>query len=260
MIGWNDFVIFAVAAIFFWVVAAVVSMRGRRSCAALATSLSGSAVLLAFIIGLWLTLERPPLRTQGETRLWYSFFLSLTGAGIYARWKYRWILSFSGMMAIVFMMINIFKPEIHVKTLMPALQSPWFVPHVIVYMFAYAMMGAATLTAIYLWWKSSKTMISDKEIEVCDKLVRIGWAFLSMGMVMGALWAKEAWGDYWTWDPKETWAMATWLSYLLYLHMRPQIKNRNVIFAMLIFSFLLLQMCWYGVNFLPSARGSVHTY
>lgn len=260
MIGWNDFVIFAVAAIFFWVVAAVVSMRGRRSCAALATSLSGSAVLLAFIIGLWLTLERPPLRTQGETRLWYSFFLSLTGAGIYARWKYRWILSFSGMMAIVFMMINIFKPEIHVKTLMPALQSPWFVPHVIVYMFAYAMMGAATLTAIYLWWKSSKTMISDKEIEVCDKLVRIGWAFLSMGMLMGALWAKEAWGDYWTWDPKETWAMATWLSYLLYLHMRPQIKNRNVIFAMLIFSFLLLQMCWYGVNFLPSARGSVHTY
>ena len=143
---------------------------------------------------------------------------------------------------------------------MPALQSPWFVPHVIVYMFAYGMMGAATLTAIYLWWKSSETVIGDKEIEVCDKLVRIGWAFLSMGMVMGALWAKEAWGDYWTWDPKETWAMATWLSYLLYLHMRPQIKNRNLIFAMLIFSFLLLQMCWYGVNFLPSAQGSVHTY
>lgn len=260
MIGWDDFVIYAVAAILLWVVSAVVSLRGRRPGAALVASLSGSALLLAFIIGLWLTLERPPLRTQGETRLWYSFFLSLTGAGIYARWKYRWILSFSGMMAIVFMMINIFKPEIHVKTLMPALQSPWFVPHVIVYMFAYGMMGAATLTAIYLWWKSSETVIGDKEIEVCDKLVRIGWAFLSMGMVMGALWAKEAWGDYWTWDPKETWAMATWLSYLLYLHMRPQIKNRNLIFAMLIFSFLLLQMCWYGVNFLPSAQGSVHTY
>ena len=108
MIGWDDFVIYAVAAILLWVVSAVVSLRGRRPGAALVASLSGSALLLAFIIGLWLTLERPPLRTQGETRLWYSFFLSLTGAGIYARWKYRWILSFSGMMAIVFMMINIF--------------------------------------------------------------------------------------------------------------------------------------------------------
>ena len=260
MIGWGNFVFFAVVSIILWIIASAVSLRGRNAPAALWTSLSGSAVLLIFIVGLWLTLERPPLRTQGETRLWYSFFLSLTGAGIYARFKYRWILSFSSMMAIVFMMINIFKPEIHVKTLMPALQSPWFIPHVIVYMFACAMMGAATLAAIYLWWKSSRTSVPDSEIEVCDRLVRIGWAFLSMGMVMGALWAKEAWGDYWTWDPKETWAMATWLSYLLYLHARSQIKNRNIIFAILIFSFLLLQMCWYGVNFLPAAQNSVHVY
>ena len=260
MIGWNDFVIFAVAAIFFWVVAAVVSMRGRRSCAALATSLSGSAVLLAFIIGLWLTLERPPLRTQGETRLWYSFFIAIIGLIVYCRWKFKWILSFSTMMSIVFTCINILKPEIHSKTLMPALQSPWFVPHVAVYMFAYAMMGGATVFAIYLWWKSSRKEILAEEMTACDTLVKIGWAFLTLGMVMGSLWAKEAWGDYWTWDPKETWAAATWLGYLLYMHLRRHMKDYDYIFALLIFNFLLLQMCWWGINFLPAAQSSVHVY
>ena len=78
---------------------------------------------------------------------------------------------------------------------------------------------------------------------------------------MGALWAKEAWGDYWTWDPKETWAFATWLSYLLYLHLRPANRDANTLFALLVFSFILLQMCWWGINFLPSAKGaSIHVY
>lgn len=258
--SWDNFIWFAAAAAVCWICGALLSIRKDRGGSAIAVSLLGSAVFFAFIIGMWMSLERPPLRTQGETRLWYSFFLSLTGIVIYARWRYRWILSFSTMMAVMFTCINLFKPEIHSKTLMPALQSPWFVPHVIVYMFAYAMMGAATLFAIFLWWKHSRKGIENQELTVCDNLVRIGWAFLTMGMTMGSLWAKEAWGDFWTWDPKETWAMATWLSYLLYLHARPHIKDKNILFGLLIFSFILLQMCWYGVNFLPSAQGSVHTY
>jgi ABC-type transport system involved in cytochrome c biogenesis permease subunit len=161
----------------------------------------------------------------------------------------------------VFVCINLLKPEIHSKALMPALQSPWFVPHVIVYMFSYAMLGASTLFAIYLWFRKSPSEVSGREMTVCDNLVRIGWAFLSLGMTMGALWAKEAWGDYWTWDPKETWALATWLSYLVYLHLRPSCKHYDFLFAWLIFSFILLQMCWWGINFLPSAQGSsIHVY
>ena len=145
---------------------------------------------------------------------------------------------------------------------MPALQSVWFVPHVIVYMFAYAMMGAVTLFALYLWLRRPSRSPSDEEMGMCDNLIRIGWAFLSLGMIMGALWAKEAWGDFWSWDPKETWAAATWLSYLLYLHLRPRLRNdHHTAFALIIFSFLLLQMCWYGINYLPSAQGaSVHVY
>ena len=257
---WDQLIWFALAASLCWITGAVMAFRAKRQWPAATAAIAGSVIFFAYIVGMWISLERPPMRTMGETRLWYSFFLSVAGVAVYLRWRYKWILSFSTMMSVVFICVNLFKPEIHSKSLMPALQSVWFVPHVIVYMFAYAMMGAVTLFALYLWFRRSKQP-SAEELGVCDNLVRIGWAFLTLGMVMGALWAKQAWGDYWTWDPKETWAAATWLSYLLYLHLRPHIKDNNLTFALIIFSFLLLQMCWYGINFLPSAQGmSVHTY
>ena len=258
--SWNTFLIYALLSTLCWIVGAWLAFRDKRE-AALSFSMLGSAVFLLFIIGMWVSLERPPLRTMGETRLWYSFFLSVVGIILYGRYNYKWVLSFGTLMSLVFIAVNLFKPEIHSKTLMPALQSWWFVPHVIAYMFSYAMMGAVTLFALFLWFRKCPDEASDKEMAVCDGLVRIGWAFLTMGMTMGALWAKEAWGDYWTWDPKETWAFATWLSYLLYLHLRPSYKSRNVLFAWLVFSFILLQMCWWGINFLPAAQGaSIHTY
>ena len=197
---------------------------------------------------------------MGETRLWYSFFLSLIGLFIYARWRYKWILPFSALMSIVYVSVNVFKPQIHQRALMPALQSPWFVPHVTVYMFAYAVLGAATVFAILLWIRSAKKPVKRDEMDVCDSLVRVGWGFLTLGIVMGALWAKQAWGDYWTWDPKETWAAVTWVAYLLYLHLGNRFLNRRLAFALLVFCFILLQMCWWGVNYLPSAHGGMHTY
>jgi ABC-type transport system involved in cytochrome c biogenesis permease subunit len=133
------------------------------------------------------------------------------------------------------------------KTLVPALQSPWFAPHVFVYIFAYALLGVAVIIA---WWK------------LADDLVYVSLAFLTIGMLFGALWAKEAWGHYWSWDPKETWAAITWLAYLIYIHYRqiPRHRERLALWI-LIGSFALLQMCWWGINYLPSAQGSsVHTY
>ena len=133
------------------------------------------------------------------------------------------------------------------KTLVPALQSPWFAPHVFVYIFAYTLLGVAVVIA---WWK------------LADDLVYVSLAFLTIGMLFGALWAKEAWGHYWSWDPKETWAAITWLAYLIYIHYRQLPRHRNrLALWMLIISFVLLQMCWWGINYLPSAQGSsVHTY
>lgn len=260
--NWSHFIFYGAASALLWIAGAAAAYRSRKVWPAAVLSACGCAVFMVFITGLWLSLERPPMRTVGETRLWYSFFVSVAGIAVFARWRYRWILLFSSIMSTVFVCINIFRPEIHDKTLMPALQSVWFIPHVTVYMVAYALLGAVTLFALYLWLRPSRRIPSGREMRMCDTLVRVGWAFLSAGMVMGALWAKQAWGDWWSWDPKETWAAATWLSYLLYMHLPPTLRrDRNVPFALLVFSFLLLQMCWYGINFLPSAQGaSVHTY
>ncbi|EKN06128.1 hypothetical protein HMPREF1076_05330 [Parabacteroides goldsteinii CL02T12C30] len=259
---WNHFIYFALPAVFCWGMGAMAAYRPGKSLQVVLWTVAGLAIFMAFIVGMWVSLERPPLRTMGETRLWYSFFLPVAGIITYIRWRYKWILSFSTVMSLVFICINLFKPEIHNKTLMPALQSPWFAPHVIVYMFAYAMLGAGAVVAVYLLVRSRKRAIEPGVMNLCDNLVYVGTAFLTIGMLFGALWAKEAWGHYWSWDPKETWAAATWLGNLLYIHFRFQ-KNKQYRSALgiLVFAFILLQVCWFGVNYLPSAQGnSVHVY
>ena len=256
--NWDYFIYFAIVAVLFWVAGAFAAWRNKTGIASASTVL-GLLVFFSFILSMWISLERPPLRTMGETRLWYSFFLPLVGLIVYSRWKYKWILSFSTVLALVFICVNLLKPEIHDRTLMPALQSPWFAPHVIVYMFAYAVLGAATVLAVFLLFKK-KSLTS--EMDIADNLVYVGLAFLTVGMLFGALWAKEAWGHYWSWDPKETWAAITWLAYLIYVHYRqlPRHKERLALWSLII-SFALLQMCWWGINYLPSAQGSsVHTY
>ena len=256
--NWDYFIYFAIVAVLFWVAGAFAAWRNKTGIASASTVL-GLLVFFSFILSMWISLERPPLRTMGETRLWYSFFLPLVGLIVYSRWKYKWILSFSTVLALVFICVNLFKPEIHDKTLMPALQSPWFAPHVIVYMFAYAVLGAATVLAVFLLFKKKSPT---SEMDIADNLVYVGLAFLTVGMLFGALWAKEAWGHYWSWDPKETWAAITWLAYLIYVHYRqlPRHKERLALWSLII-SFVLLQMCWWGINYLPSAQGSsVHTY
>ena len=273
---WDYFIYIALAAILLWIWGAWAAWKKKRGMA-IVTTILGLVIFFGFILSLWYTVGHPPLRTLGETRLWYSLFLPLVGLVVYIRWRYSWILSFSTLMATVFICVNIFRPEIHDKTLMPALQSPWFAPHVIVYMFAYALLGAATLVALWkLFAKKAPLSASmrgemagtskDESLPIMGEtegaLVRIGFSFLTLGMLFGALWAKEAWGHYWSWDPKETWAAITWFSYLIYIHYKrlPSHNSRTALW-MLIVSFLLLQMCWWGINYLPSAiESSVHTY
>ncbi len=158
-----------------------------------------------------------------------------------ALWAYFGLAVFASIFAYFFF------GSYNTKTLVPALQSPWFAPHVFVYIFAYTLLGVAVVIA---WWR------------LADDLVYVSLAFLTIGMLFGALWAKEAWGHYWSWDPKETWAAITWLAYLVYIHYRQIPRHREQLALwMLIGSFVLLQMCWWGINYLPSAQGSsVHTY
>lgn len=256
--SWDSFVIFAVLSIAFWLSGAVFALKGNRRPAVILITI-GLCVYTTFITGFWINLGRPPLRTIGETRLWYSFFLMISALLTYIRWDYRWIPSFSLVVASVFICLNIFKPEIHDESLMPALQSWWFVPHVAVYIFSYSVLGCAFLLACVGLVKKS-----DEYLKPADTLVYIGLSFLSLGMLSGALWAKQAWGTYWNWDPKETWAAVTWCIYLAYIHIRlsgGKIRNcRVLLYSILIAGFLGLQMCWWGVNYLPAAQNSQHVY
>jgi ABC-type transport system involved in cytochrome c biogenesis permease subunit len=259
---WNYFIYIGIASVVLWFIGAWMAWKDKEK-AAITLTMAGFVLMTIYVGCLWGELDRPPMRTMGETRLWYSLLLPLAGVFVYVRWKYKWILSFTSILATVFVFINIFKPEIHSKNLMPALQSPWFAPHVIVYMLAYAMMGAAFVVALYLlFFKKSQESDNSKEILMIDNMVIVSYAFLTLGMLMGALWAKTAWGHYWSWDPKETWAAITWFSYLAYIHYRlSKTARKRTALWMVIATFCLLQMCWWGVNYLPSAQGaSIHTY
>lgn len=259
---WDHFIFFAIPSVLLWTVASAWALRRPKKTLPALFTVLGLGVFFSFILGMWISLERPPLRTMGETRLWYSFFLPVAGLITYQRWGYKWILSFSTILSAVFIVVNIAKPDIHNKVLMPALQSPWFAPHVIIYMFSYAILGAVTLVALYYLFREEKLQDKERIMDMTDNLVYVGIAFVTMGMLMGAIWAKEAWGHYWSWDPKETWAAATWLGYLVYIHYRLLKTSKNkTSMTILLLAFMLLQVCWYGVNYLPSARErSVHTY
>ena len=168
MINWDNFYVFAAVSICLWLIGAVFALRSStRSKTAIGFTSGGIIVLAVFITGLWLFLQRPPLRTMGETRLWYSFFMGIAGLLTYIRWQYRWILSFSALLATVFVIINLMKPEIHDQSLMPALQSIWFIPHVTVYMFSYSVLGCAFIIALTGLFRHK-----EEYLHTADNLVR----------------------------------------------------------------------------------------
>nr|YP_010716172.1 cytochrome c biogenesis protein [Crepidomanes latealatum]WDE75908.1 cytochrome c biogenesis protein [Crepidomanes latealatum] len=81
------------------------------------------------------------------------------------------------------------------------------------------------------------------------QLISLGFPFLTIGILSGAVWANEAWGSYWSWDPKETWALATWIIYAIYLHIKItkiwQGKGPAIVAST---GFFLVRICFLGVN------------
>lgn len=260
-ISWDHFTAFAIPVLISWMLAIITLFASRRRWLNKIFTLAGIVGFATFIVLLWISLERPPMRTLGETRLWYTFFLSTIGFVMYAKWKYSWIQAFSLVMASVFIFINIFKPEIHSKNLMPALQSIWFVPHVTAYILSYSFLSAAAISAVILLWQYKKQKETATLEAFTDNLVYVGFGLLMTGLLIGAIWAKEAWGHYWSWDPKETWAFITAAAYLIYIHVRlRESRPKKFTLWLIIFSFIFLMITWKGVAYLPSAQGSVHVY
>jgi ABC-type transport system involved in cytochrome c biogenesis permease subunit len=174
-------------------------------------------------------------------------------------------LVFGCLLASVFAFLNILKPELHSKALMPALQSPYFIPHVTSYMLSYAVLAASALASgLQLKKMLASGKIDSNLNDFIDSSVNAGLGLLMLGLLTGAAWAKEAWGHYWSWDPKETWALVTAATFLIYLHLRrlPPKKGPGQMIALLVppLGLMMLMITWLGVSYLSAAMGSVHIY
>ncbi|MDR3087817.1 MAG: cytochrome c biogenesis protein CcsA [Azoarcus sp.] len=268
-ISWSEFPFFALPAALCWLMAGVLACRVKPDALALpprparavdALMIVGLGLFATFIAAFWSSLARPPLRTMGETRLWYAFFMAMAGYISYRRWQYPWLLLLSAVVATVFTAVNLLKPEIHSIALMPALQSFFFVPHVIIYIYAYALFGVATLAAVALLVRRRKCRDSHELLAFIDDIVHIGFGALALGLLLGAIWAKEAWGHYWSWDPKETLAFITGAAWLIYIHLRQQGREDNTVVWTLPVAFFILLLGWFGTALFPGAQSSLHLY
>jgi len=135
--------------------------------------------------------------------------------------------------AVAFQLWYTFDKQAHeIQPLVPALQSYWMKIHVPANFVGYgsfamaAMIGVAYLLKSWRQEQSPRSILATQlpELSIMDdlmyKAIALGFAFFTVATVLGALWAAEAWGGYWSWDPKETWALIVWLNYAAWLHMR----------------------------------------
>jgi len=149
------------------------------------------------------------------------------------------------------------------QQLPPALQSWLFGPHVAVYTVSYLFMAKACFQAICeLTGKSGDSEIDFLPAEEATyRMVRVGFPLLTVGLVLGSCWGKLAWGDYWGWDPKELWSLASWLVYVGYLHFRYMFGKKhprmNSIWAVVGMAVIVVTLLWVNLSKLFSG---LHSY
>ena len=150
-----------------------------------------------------------------------------------------------------------------IQPLVPALQSLWMKIHVPANFIGYGTFALAAMVGVAYLLKS-KSVLADRlpSLEVLDdimyKAIAVGFAFFTIATILGALWAAEAWGGYWSWDPKETWALIVWLNYAAWLHMRLMKGLRGQVAAWwAIGGLLVTSFAFLGVNMFLSG---LHSY
>lgn len=150
-----------------------------------------------------------------------------------------------------------------IQPLVPALQSWWMKIHVPANFIGYGTFALAAMVGVAYLLKS-KSILADRlpSLEVMDdimyKAIAVGFAFFTIATILGALWAAEAWGGYWSWDPKETWALIVWLNYAAWLHMRLMKGLRGQVAAWwAIGGLLVTSFAFLGVNMFLSG---LHSY
>jgi ABC-type transport system involved in cytochrome c biogenesis permease subunit len=136
------------------------------------------------------------------------------------------------------------------QQLPPALQSPFFVPHVAAYVLGYIFMFKAAVTAIQTLAANRQNSIVHEQDTY--RLIRTGFPLMALGMVMGSIWAQFAWADYFGWDPKELWSLATLLIYAGYFNWRVLLKQRcpriNGLWALGGFAAVMITLLWANLS------------
>ncbi len=150
-----------------------------------------------------------------------------------------------------------------IQPLVPALQSWWMKIHVPANFIGYGTFALSAMVASAYLLKSNG-ILADRlpALEVLDdvmyKAISVGFAFFTVATILGALWAAEAWGGYWSWDPKETWALIVWLNYAAWLHMRLMSGLRGKVAAWwALVGLVVTTFAFLGVNMFLSG---LHSY
>jgi len=150
------------------------------------------------------------------------------------------------------------------QNLPPALQSHLFAPHVAVYMISYVLMAKATICAFAQLLKRTPEPGTLEPEKATYVMICLSFPFLTLGLILGSVWGKLAWGDYWAWDPKELWSLASWLVYILYFHVRYMFGQKharlNSALAVAGMVFIIITLLWVNLSKLFPGQHSYASY
>ena len=210
-----------------------------------------------------------PLSNLYESLVFFGWTIGAVYLWVERRYRNKTIGAFALPLAFLTMAYASLSPDKSIQPLIPALQSNWLIAHVITCFLGYAAFAVSFAVSIMYLVKSNEEKSAGQHAglrmppaavldDITHKLVMFGFLFLTVGIITGAVWAKQAWTRYWSWDPKETWSLITWLIYAALLHFRMMRGWRGKRIAVIsIIGFGAVLFTYFGVNFLLSG---LHSY
>lgn len=239
-------------------VSAVLAIWGRRRSSFWVFCGAWLANLLV-VLSNWLLCGHPPLGNMYHVLVVLS--LCFLPQYLVIRWLrgWDWTLWAFALMSVFPLVGTLFMNPDLVWLRPPVLQSPWFVPHVLSYMISYATAGVAFVLTISSWFSKDHGICERRRLAGQDVL-RMSLPMMTFGLWSGALWAEEAWGVYWSWDPKECWALVTWLLYMVSLHCDTSPRLRKWSRWAHVAGFAALLVTFLVVSLLPKFSSSLHSY
>lgn len=230
--------------------------------AAWVSLLVSAAVHLAYLIWRGIVAKRLPLANQFEFASTLAWVVALLGIFFCMRRREQmgWIVVLSTPAAFLIQSYAALQPR-EITELMPALKSAWFGLHIGSAVFSYAAFAVAALLGgryLVLEKRQKDEKLLRQSDNLSYKLICFGFLMLSVVIFSGCIWAEQAWSTFWSWDPKETWALITWIVYAIYLHQRLRMKWRGKKMAwMAVLAFIFVMFTFVGVNTLMKG---LHSY